>query len=76
MATKDKEQEITKKVRLPRLPGKKDREQEVFCSLNGRNYIIKRGEEVEVPLALYEILMHSEKEAFKADEYETSRSGE
>ena len=32
---------------------------DVFVSVNGRNYQIRRGEEVEVPLEVAEVLEHS-----------------
>ena len=33
---------------------------DVFVSVNGRNYLIRRGEEVEVPAEVAEVLDHSE----------------
>ena len=51
-------------VKLPRLPGQ-NAIQEEFFSVNGKNYIIKRGEEVEVPEAVAEVIRNSE----RADEY-------
>ena len=57
-----KEKRVT--VRLPRLPGQ-NAIQEEFFSVNGKNYIIKRGEEVEIPEAVAEVIRNSE----RADEY-------
>lgn len=57
-----KEKRIT--VRLPRLPGQ-NAIQEEFFSVNGKNYIIKRGEEVEIPEAVAEVIRNAE----KAEEY-------
>ena len=57
-----KEKRIT--VRLPRLPGQ-NANQEEFFSVNGKNYIIKRGEEVEIPEAVAEVIRNAE----KAEEY-------
>lgn len=51
-------------VKLPRLPGQ-NAIQEEFFSVNGKNYIIKRGEEVEIPEAVAEVIRNAE----KADEY-------
>ena len=51
-------------VRLPRLPGQ-NAIQEEFFSVNGRNYIIKRGEEVEIPVEVAEVIKNAE----KAEEY-------
>ncbi|MBQ2614773.1 MAG: hypothetical protein IJB80_05550 [Clostridia bacterium] len=51
-------------VRLPRLPGQ-NAIQEEFFSVNGKNYLIKRGETVEIPEAVAEVIRNAE----KADEY-------
>lgn len=51
-------------VRLPRLPGQ-NAIQEEFYSVNGRNYRIKRGETVEIPEELAEVIRNAE----KAEEY-------
>lgn len=60
-ATK-KEKRVT--VRLPRLPGQ-NANQEEFFSVNGKNYIIKRGETVEIPEEVAEVIRNGE----KAEEY-------
>jgi hypothetical protein len=51
-------------VRLPRLSGQ-NAVQEEFFSVNGKNYIIKRGETVEVPEEVAEVIENAE----KAEEY-------
>lgn len=51
-------------VRLPRLNGQ-NAVQEEFFSVNGKNYIIKRGETVEIPEEVAEVIRNSE----KAEEY-------
>ena len=51
-------------VRLPRLSGQ-NANQEEFFSVNGKNYIIKRGEDVEIPEAVAEVIRNAE----KAEEY-------
>lgn len=51
-------------VRLPRLPGQ-NAIQEEFFSINGKNYRIKRGETVEIPIALAALIEENE----KAEEY-------
>ena len=51
-------------VRLPRLPGQ-NAIQEEFYSVNGRNYRLKRGETVEIPEELAEVIRNNE----KAEEY-------
>ena len=51
-------------VRLPRLSGQ-NAIQEEFYSVNGKNYIIKRGETVEIPGEVAEVIRNAE----KAEEY-------
>ena len=51
-------------VKLPRLQGM-NAVQEEFFSVNGRNYMIKRGEEVEIPEEVAEVILNGE----KADDY-------
>lgn len=46
-------------VRLPRNPGHNARQEEFF-SVNGRNYLIKRGETVEIPEEVAEVIRNSE----------------
>ena len=51
-------------VKLPKLPGQ-NANQEEFFSVNGKNYIIRRGEEVEIPEEVAEVIRNAE----KAEEY-------
>ena len=51
-------------VRLPRLSGQ-NANQEEFFSVNGKNYMIKRGETVEVPEEVAEVIRNAE----QAEEY-------
>ena len=51
-------------VRLPRNAGQNAIQEEWF-SVNGKNYIIKRGESVEVPEAVAHVIENNE----KAEEY-------
>ena len=51
-------------VRLPRNKGQ-NANQDEFMSVNFKNYIIKRGEAVEIPEALAEVITNAE----KAEEY-------
>lgn len=51
-------------VKLPKLPGQ-NAIQEEFFSVNGKNYIIKRGETVEIPEEVAEVIRNAE----KAEEY-------
>jgi hypothetical protein len=45
------------KIKLPLSRTEKD---DVYVALNGKPYLIKRGEEVEVPAGVVEILQHKE----------------
>jgi hypothetical protein len=67
MAETTKNKDNAKKrvtVRLPRNPGH-DARQEEFFSHNFKNYIIKRGETVEIPEELAGVIRDAE----KAEEY-------
>lgn len=55
-------------VRLPRLQGQ-NAIQEEFYSVNGRNYIIKRGETVEIPEEVAEVIRNAEKDEEYAMHY-------
>ena len=55
----EKKNEIKKiKIKLPKIKGQSD---DVFVSVNNYNCVIKRGEEVEVPVFVKEVLDHQEK---------------
>ena len=47
-------------VRLPLLRGQNARQEEFF-SVNGKNYLIKRGETVEVPECVAEVIRNAER---------------
>lgn len=77
MATTTKKETESKKiqVRLPRNPGQ-NANQDEFFSVNGKNYIIKRGEYVDIPMELYEVIVNGEKAeeaAFKFAEEQAVR---
>ena len=55
------------KVKLPLLRGRKN--QTVFVAVNGKSYLIKRGEEVEVPYSVKYLLDKSERALDEADAY-------
>ncbi len=52
--------EKTKTVKI-RIPRTKADQEDVFVSVNMRTWLIKRGEEVEVPLCVAEVLQNQEK---------------
>ena len=57
-----------RKLILPKLRGR-HAENTVFVGVNGKNYLIKRGVEVEVDDAVYDILMQSQEAEEIADAY-------
>ena len=67
MATAKKENEgmttaegtAEKKVKL-RIPRTKSENDDVYVSVNDRSWLIRRGEEVEVPECVAEVLLHQE----------------
>ena len=61
MAEAKKENAKRVEVRLPRNRGQ-NAQQDEFFSVNFKNYIIKRGETVEIPEELAEVIVNGEKE--------------
>ncbi len=55
-------------VRLPRLEGQNANQTEFF-SYNFKNYLIKRGEDVEIPEGLAEVIKNAEKAKDAAFKY-------
>lgn len=60
--------EKTVKVKLPRVKG----EDSVFVSVNERTWLVKRGEEVEVPECVAYVLEESEKRKDIAYDFDAS----
>lgn len=58
IANNAKSKKVT--VKLPRLAGQ-NAIQDEFYSVNGRNYMVKRGEEVEIPEEVAEVIRNAEK---------------
>ena len=52
-----------------RLPKTKEMADDVFVSVNDRSWLIKRGEEVELPECAYEVLRNQELALLHAYEY-------
>jgi hypothetical protein len=66
--SENKKNEIKKvKIKLPKIKGESD---DVFVSVNHYNCIIKRGEEVEVPVFVKEVLDHQEKMLETIEQFE------
>lgn len=65
----NKKNEIKKvKIKLPKIKGQTD---DVFVSVNNYNCVIKRGEEVAVPVFVKEVLDHQEKMLETIELFET-----
>jgi hypothetical protein len=58
-----------KKVKI-RIPLSRTEKEDVYVAVNGKSYLIKRGEEVEVPDYVAEVLKHSEDMQIKSMAYE------
>lgn len=70
MANEKKAPEMVK-IRLPLTRGEKD---DVYVAVNGKSYLIKRGETVEVPACVAEVLEHQEEMLETAMEFESQAS--
>lgn len=60
-----------KKVKIKLEKSRKEKE-DVWVAVNGKSYLIKRGEYVEVPTSVAEVLQHREEMLALAEEYEDS----
>ena len=67
--------ETEKKVKI-RLPITREERDDVFVSVNERTWLIKRGEEVEVPECVAEIIRNSEQMQAYAYEFENKVASE
>ena len=69
--TKKVAEEVTeeKKVKI-RLPLTRTEKNDVLVGVNGRTWLIKRGEEVEVPECVAEVLQHKEEMLSEAMAFE------
>jgi hypothetical protein len=61
----------TKKIKLPLTRTEKD---DVYVCVNGESFLIKRGETVEVPDYVAEVLEHKEEMLAEAMEFEAQAS--
>lgn len=66
--TKIEKKPKTKILFLEKLRGR-NANQQIFVSLNGRDYLIQRGVSVEVPIGVYEVVMNSIKAKDEAFDY-------
>ena len=67
------ENKAPKKVKII-LPITRTEKEDEYVALNGKSYLIKRGEEVEVPAGVAEILRNREKQLAKAFAFEAQAS--
>lgn len=65
--TAEKTAEKTVKIKLPLTRTEKD---DAYVAVNGKTYQIKRGETVEVPASVAEVLQHKEEMLAVAMEFE------
>lgn len=59
------------KIKLPLTRVEKD---DVYVCVNGKSYLIKRGETVEVPASVAEVLQHKEEMLAESMEFEAQAS--
>ena len=66
--SENKKNEVKKvKIKLPKIKGAED---QVFVSVNNYSCIIKRGEEVVVPVFVKEVLDHQEKMLERIEQFD------
>ena len=70
----NKPEEVKEKLVKVRIPRTKENQDDVFVSVNDRNWLIKRGVEVEVPECVAEVLMHQQRMEEIALAYEEAAS--
>lgn len=58
-------------IRLPKAP--KGEPDTVYVGVNGRGYYVKRGQTVNIPKPVYEVLINSMRAEEEAESYERSR---
>ena len=63
----------TKKVKI-KLPLTRTEKDDVYVAVNGKSYLIKRGETVEVPASVAEVLQHKEEMLAVSMEFEAQAS--
>lgn len=68
--TVDGEEEVYE-VYLPKLKGNNAKQVEFF-SVNGKNYLLKRGENIKVNAALYEVILNAQNAQREADDFSES----
>lgn len=73
MATTNTETKTQKTVRV-RIPLTRTEKDDVYVAVNGKGYLIKRGEYVEVPASVAEVLQHKEEMLETAMAYEAQAS--
>lgn len=66
--------ETTKKTVKIKLPLTRTEKDDVYVAVNGKSYLIKRGETVEVPACVAEVLQHKEEMLAQAMEFEAQAS--
>lgn len=72
-ATKKNVKQTEKKVKI-KIPLTRTEKDDVYVAVNGKSFLIKRGEEVEVPDYVAEVIQHSEEMLAEAMEFEAQAS--
>lgn len=62
--------EVKEKMVKVRLPLTKTEKDDVFVRVNTRTWLIKRGEEVEIPECAAEVLQHAEEQMLEGLRYQ------
>lgn len=62
--------EVKEKMVKIRLPLTKTEKDDVFVRVNTRTWLIKRGEEVEIPECAAEVLQHAEEQMLEGLKYQ------
>ena len=70
----NKPEEVVEKLVKVRIPKTKENQDDVYVSVNDRNWQIKRGVEVEVPECVSEVLLHQQEMEEIALAYEEEAS--
>ena len=70
----DTPEEVVEKLVKVRIPKTKENQDDVYVSVNDRNWQIKRGVEVEVPECVAEVLLHQQEMEEIALAYEEEAS--
>lgn len=75
MATETKKPETKVKMVTIKLEKSRNNKEDEYVAVNGKGYLIKRGEYVEVPASVAEVLQHREEMLTAAMDFEEKAKG-